>query len=106
MDRELNNVLPFIWQNGGELFTADGKQLALNSPEATAAIQFWVDWQVKYHISPNAVQEQSADSGGRFQDGTMGMFLDSSDSVPDLRTGAADLDWDVAPLPRPDERAQ
>jgi len=100
MDRELNNVLPFIWQNGGELFTPDGKQLALKSPAATAAIQFWVDWQVKDHVSPNAVQEQSADSGGRFQDGTMGMFIDSSDSVPDLRSVTTGLDWDVAPLPQ------
>ena len=106
MDRELNNVLPFIWQNGGELFTPDGKATALDSPAATAAIQFWVDWQTKDHISPNAVQEQSEDSGSRFQDGTMGMFLDSSDSVPDLRavtTGGPD--WDVGPLPQSQQAA-
>src|SRR5579859_1699065 len=99
MDRELNNVLPFIWQNGGELFTPDGKQLALKSPAATAAIQFWVDWQVKDHVSPNAVQEESLDSGARFQAGQLGMFLDSSDSLPDFRA-ITDFDWDVGPLPQ------
>ena len=99
MDRELNNVLPFIWQNRGELFSPDVKQLTLNTPAASAAIQWWVDWQVKNHVAANTTQEQSLDSGTRFQNGQLGMFLDSIDSVPDLRT-ATGLDWDIGPLPQ------
>jgi len=99
MDRELNNVLPFIWQNGGELFSPDLKQLTLDTPAASAAIQWWVDWQVKDHVAASAVQEESLDSGARFQAGQLGMFLDSSDSLPDFRA-ITDFDWDVGPLPQ------
>lgn len=104
MDRELNNVMPFVWQNGGELFSPDVKQLTLNTPAASAAIQWWVDWQVQDHVAANATQEQSLDSGTRFQNGQLGMFLDSSDSVPDLRT-ATGLDWDIGPLPQSQQPA-
>lgn len=33
---------PFLWQNGGELFSEDGKQVLFDSPEAIEALEFYV----------------------------------------------------------------
>lgn len=98
---ELMRLAPFIWQNGGELLddTANPTKLALDTPEALAALQWFVDLQVKEHVAPDAVAEEAQDSEARFQNGTLGMYFNSRRTVTTFRTIAA-LDWDVAPLPQ------
>ena len=53
---------------------------------------------------PDAVEEKAEDSESRFQNGRLGMFLNSRRGVPTYReiTG---FDWDVAPLPQGKQRA-
>jgi multiple sugar transport system substrate-binding protein len=97
---------PFIWQNGGELVDqpAAPTKLALETPAAKAALQWFVDLQVKHKVAPDRVQEQAESSENRFQNGQLGMFLNSRRGVPTYReiTG---FDWDVAPLPQGKQRA-
>jgi multiple sugar transport system substrate-binding protein len=95
----INNVLPFIWQNGGDLLAEGGQKLALDTPEAREAIQFVVDWQSKYHIAPSQTEETAQSSAERFEEGTLAMWIASRSATPDLRT-LTGLDWDVGPLPR------
>jgi multiple sugar transport system substrate-binding protein len=95
----INNVLPFIWQNGGDLLAEGGQKLALDTPQAREAIQFVVDWQTKYHIVPNRTEETAQSSDERFEAGTLAMRIASRAATPDWRT-LSDLDWDVGPLPR------
>lgn len=94
-------LAPFIWQNGGELVDdpAAPTRLALDSPAALEAVRWFVDLQVKHHVVPDAVQEEAEASESRFQNGRLGMFLNSRRGVPTYReiTG---FDWDVAPLPQ------
>ncbi len=92
-------LAPFIWQNGGELIDADSTQLTLDTPAALEAAQFFVDLQVKHHVVPNAVEEQSEDSQSRFENGRLAMLLQSRRPTPTFREVAA-FDWDVAALPR------
>jgi multiple sugar transport system substrate-binding protein len=97
---------PFIWQNGGELVdppTAPTK-LALETPAAKEAIQWFVDLQVKHKVVPDRVQEQAEASENRFQNGQLGMFLNSRRGVPTYRE-ISGFDWDVAPLPQGKQRA-
>jgi multiple sugar transport system substrate-binding protein len=104
IEPELNNVLPFVWSNGGEVLSADGRHLALNSPEATEAIQFVVDWQSRYHIAPSEEHEESEEAGGRFENGRLGMYIGSRGATPGFRAITA-FDWDVAPLPEKEQPA-
>ena len=53
---------------------------------------------------PDAVNEAAEDSESRFQNGRLGMFLNSRRGVPAYREITA-FDWDVAPLPRGKQRA-
>jgi multiple sugar transport system substrate-binding protein len=97
---------PFIWQNGGDLVDDPAKPtaLALSTPAAIQALQWFVDLQVTHHVVPDAVQEQAEDSESRFQNGTLGMFLNSRRGVPTYRQ-ISGFDWDVAPLPQGKQRA-
>jgi multiple sugar transport system substrate-binding protein len=101
IEASLIRVAPFVWQNGGELVTPADKpaQLALDTPEARAAVQWFVELQTKHHVVPDAVQEEAEDSESRFQNGRTAMFFDSRRAVPTLREIKA-FDWDVAPLPQ------
>jgi multiple sugar transport system substrate-binding protein len=93
-------VAPFIWQNGGELVDqpAEPSHLTLETPAAKEALQWFVDLQVKHHVAPDRVQEQAEASESRFQNGRLGMFLNSRRGVPTYRE-ISGFDWDVAPLP-------
>ncbi|MCC7359899.1 MAG: sugar ABC transporter substrate-binding protein [Anaerolineales bacterium] len=96
---QLIRVLPFIWQNGGDFLTADGHDLALDTPEALQALQFFVDLQAVHHVTPGRIEEEAQSSQDRFENGTLGMFFQSRRVTVALRASAA-FDWDVAPLPR------
>lgn len=98
-EASLIRVAPFIWQNGGELSANPvPTRLLVDSPQATAAIQWFVDLQVKYHVVPDAAAEKSEDSETRFMNGRTAMFLDSRRVTPTFRE-ITTFDWDVAPLP-------
>jgi multiple sugar transport system substrate-binding protein len=97
----LFRVAPFIWQNGGELVDdpAAPTRLALDTPEAREAIQWFVDLQLRHGVVPDAVAEAAESSERRFLNGRLGMFLNSRRGVPTYRTIEA-FGWDVAPLPQ------
>lgn len=99
-------VAPFIWQNGGDLVDDPAKptKLTLDTPEAKEAIQWFVDLQVVHKVVPDIIQEQAEDSESRFQNGRLGMFLNSRRGVPTYRE-IPDFDWDVAALPGNKQRA-
>ncbi len=99
-------LAPFVWQNGGDIVDDpdDPMRLTLDTPEASEAVRWFVDLQVVHKVVPDAVNEAAEDSDSRFQNGRLGMFLNSRRGVPTYReiTG---FDWDVAPLPMGKERA-
>lgn len=99
-DVELIRVAPLIWQRGGELLDSAERpsRLALDSPEALAAIQWFVDLQTRHRVVPNAAEEESEDSESRFLNGRLAMLLNSRRGVPTYRT-IDSFAWDVAPLP-------
>jgi multiple sugar transport system substrate-binding protein len=100
IDPNFYRLAPFIWQNGGELVDdmENPTRLAIDSPEAQEAFQWFVDLQVKEKVVPDAAAEAARDGESRFLDGTVGMYFNSRRSTPTMRTIEA-FDWDVAPLP-------
>lgn len=93
---QIIRVLPFIWQNDGDFL--DGDQLALNTPQALEALQFFVDLHAKHQVTPDRVAETAQSSQARFEHGTLGMFFQSRRVTTAFRSITA-FDWDVAPLP-------
>jgi multiple sugar transport system substrate-binding protein len=106
IEPSLIRLTPFIWQAGGEVVdnpTAP-TQLALASPEALRAVQFFVDLSVVHHVVPNVEEEAAEESEARFINGTMAMFLNSRRGVPTYRE-ITSFQWDVAPMPQDEQRA-
>jgi multiple sugar transport system substrate-binding protein len=99
-------LAPFIWQFGGELVDnpAQPTRLLLDSPEALAAFQWFVDLQVKEHVVPDAVAEAGEASESRFLNGRLAMYFNSRRGVPTYRT-ITGFEWDIAPLPQGEQAA-
>ena len=49
----------FIYSNGGDFLSADGKTLGLNQPEAVEAIQKMADLINVYHVAPSPLQAKN-----------------------------------------------
>ena len=45
----------FMWQNGAEILSPDGKTSTVNSPEAVEAVQFMADLVLKHEVSPRLI---------------------------------------------------
>lgn len=97
-DPSLTRLLPFIWQQGGEVTDSPPTKLVIDTPETRTAMQWFVDLQGKYHVTPDEAEATAQNVQDRFLAGTEGMLMFSRRLVPSLRQ--AKFDWDVAPLPR------
>ena len=64
----------FILQWGGRLYTEDGTRCALDSPEASAAVQFMQDLIYKYKVMPGPVEEAAMSSTGGWGSGSITFF--------------------------------
>ena len=81
-----------FWAYGAELFSEDGTQLALNSPEGEQALQVVWDLYNKYDALP------SPDQGViDFKSGKVGMFKGSTSNLNAV--GDVGFKWSIAPLP-------
>lgn len=96
----LIKIAPFVWSAGGELVDdqADPTTLALDTPEARAGVDFFLDLQLEHGVVPPQREELSLESEARFLNGELGMYFNSRRVVPTLRT-ITDFTWDVAPVP-------
>lgn len=95
-------LAPFIWSHGGDLVDDPilPTRLTLNSTPSREAFQFFVDLQVVEHVVPSKIDEATEDSKTRFENGKLGMYLQSRAITPELRATIKDFDWDLAPFPR------
>ena len=74
--------LPFIWMNGGDIISEDGKTAVVNSPEAVEAVKFWTDMYVAHGVSPTSTLEN---------DGTANRRLFIADQVSMYQSGQFDI---------------
>lgn len=84
----------YIWGNGGEVLTQDGK-VALAETPAVEGMQFVADLMNVHHISPNP--QASEGNTISFQTGNVAMEYNGVWNM--VRYNELDFDWDVAPFP-------
>jgi multiple sugar transport system substrate-binding protein len=99
-------IAPFVWSNGGEVVDDEEAptRLALDSPEATEAMQKFFDLRREHLVIPSEQEVEAEDDETRFQNGREAMVLSSRRATPAFRT-IEGFDWDVAPLPKHVEQA-
>lgn len=91
-------LLPFVWQNGGSLLDAKGKP-AVTSPQFVEALTFYVD-MFKEKLAP--VDAQGTDLFHEFATGNQPMFFSGPWMVTLLHEQVPQIDgkWSVALMPR------
>jgi len=85
-----------IWQKGGRLFSEDGTQCFVDSPEAREVFQFLYDLTYKYKVAPTYATAQNYGEGA-FAAGNFAMVYQGSW----LQSTLVDVsfDWDIAVAP-------
>ncbi|MFH1367630.1 MAG: sugar ABC transporter substrate-binding protein [Elusimicrobiota bacterium] len=96
----------FIWQNGGQMFSPDGKKCIINSKEAKDALRWYYNLRYKEHIMPKPTEMQNlAATGGwggtlnLFAARKVAMFIQGRWMSMVFRKDKR-LNWDVAPVPK------
>jgi multiple sugar transport system substrate-binding protein len=91
----LNN---FVFSNGGDWLSKDGKDFTLNSPEAVEAIQKMADLINVYHVAPSPLAAKSLPAMNvALQSGIAAMAIGGQWMNLDL--GNAKVNYDLAVLP-------
>jgi multiple sugar transport system substrate-binding protein len=91
-------VFDFIWSNGGELYSEDGKTILAGSPEAVQAMEFLTSLIVEDRVSPDYALARTVGSWEQFMSGTIGMIAGGPAVMSRLRA-ITDFEWDVAEFP-------
>lgn len=98
----------FSVNNGAPgIFSEDGTEFTLASPEGIEAVQWAADLAVKHNVAPPWA-ELTADQAEvqLFASGRLGMYFASMGTANYLRENLTDFEWDVAPVPARVEQKQ
>ena len=93
----LRDVTILVYQNGGQVFSKDGKKCLLDSPDSIEAFQFLVNLRMKDKVMPSLTELRDTNQLQLFQMGRLGMFLSGRYYAPLLTNLVKDFSWGVAP---------
>lgn len=88
----------WIWGDGGQLFSADGRTCTMGTPEAIAGIQHWLDLVYKDQVAPTPKALSANKLSDAFHTGKTAMIWNAIYFLPTYRKNPS-LDFDVAPIP-------
>jgi ABC-type glycerol-3-phosphate transport system substrate-binding protein len=90
-----DGLTPFLFQAGGDYYTADGFRSALDTPQGLSAFKNWTDLYTNYRVP------QYADFFNRFKTGEMPVGVSDYWTYVLLSTAARELTgrWAMAPIP-------
>jgi multiple sugar transport system substrate-binding protein len=90
---------PYLWQNGGEILSADGTEILFNSDAGKEAAEFYVG--LAQYSPPDFLNSNSYDGRVAFATGQVGMYMAGAWLAAVLQDEFPDIDglWDAAPLP-------
>lgn len=88
---------PFLWQAGGDFYTADRSEAALDRPEAMQAAEFFRDLYLKHDVPKTAIPLEQGLRTGEFPIAISGNW-----KIVSLMVGVPELEgrWSITPLPQ------
>lgn len=88
----------FVRSNGGDITNEDGTEFILNQPESVEAFQNIQDLMYKYHVAPNATQQQNMPATSvRLQTKTVAMAIDGQWQMLDFAESKMNFGLGVLP---------
>lgn len=90
----------YVWQNGGDLFSADGTTCMLNQPEAVEALDWYAGIiREGYSPSPQELEGLGMEGWDLFVTGRVGMIESGGWEIPAFET-ETDFEWGMVTLPK------
>ncbi len=88
---------PFLWQAGGDFYTAAHTEAALDRAEAVRAAEFFRDLYLKYDVPKTSIPLEQGLRTGEFP-----LAMSGNWKIVSLMVGLPELkgQWSVAPLPK------
>lgn len=100
---QMFTFVPYIWSNGGDLLSEDGKTCLLDQPEAIEALQLYDDLTNKYKVAPEGVTTYSwSESQDAFLTGKVSMTVLGNSQLYTFLTEHPDFDFGVCLIPKKD----
>ena len=100
---QMFTFVPYIWSNGGDLLSEDGKTCLLDQPEAIEALQLYDDLTNKYKAAPEGVTTYSwSESQDAFLTGKVSMTVLGNSQLYTFLTEHPDFDFGVCLIPKKD----
>lgn len=91
----------WVWMNGGEILTPDGKRCLMDTPDSIGGLKFYVDLSREQHVAPTPGQTLGQDFQDMFASQRAGIIADSRFAYKRfLRKRRLKFPWDLAPMPR------
>jgi len=87
----------FVYAFGGNFFDADLQWCQINQPKTLAALKFYGDLAMKYHVTTSLTEKLFTSDQG-FRQEAVAMIAAGRWQVPNF--ARTKLDWGVAPMPR------
>jgi multiple sugar transport system substrate-binding protein len=96
----------FLWENGGQIFTDDGRRSMLDSPQAVEALQFYVDLYDKYRVCPTAGMPVAGGGVPVFASERAAMEIMNQFGIYNVKKYAPELlpEVGIAPTPKRNQR--
>lgn len=99
MGTGLNSYMNFVFQNGGDFLTEDGKEFAFSSEEALDALQKCADLINVHHVAPSPVAQKALPAPSiALQTGQIAMSIEGQWTALDL--GESGMNFGAACLPK------
>lgn len=96
----------WVWMNGGDIFSKDGKDCVMDTSEAIGGLQFYVDLSLKDKVAPTPGQSLGQDFEDMFASQRVAMIADSRFAYKRfVSKRKLKFRWDAAPMPRGKEQA-
>jgi multiple sugar transport system substrate-binding protein len=94
------NFMPWVYANGGTLFTADFKRSAVNSEQGAGAFQLWADLAQKRQVTPDGFRTGTAFNATElFVLGKLGMYHSGPGLIDQLKRDAPHIDFGTSVIP-------
>ncbi|HEX7511806.1 MAG TPA: sugar ABC transporter substrate-binding protein [Candidatus Methylomirabilis sp.] len=95
------DIYPLIYQAGGDVIDEKTNKAVFNSPAGVKAIQWYVDLMNVHKASvPGILSNGEKEKRANFAAGNIAMMFEGSFGIPIQRQMNANLQFDVAPMPR------
>jgi multiple sugar transport system substrate-binding protein len=98
-NRGLRSWMPWVWNNGGDLLSKDGREVVLHEPAGVEALAFLQDMITRYQVSPPQAGRQAPLRV--FTQGKLVVYENAQTAIGQMRQDIGQsFSWDTVPLPK------